>query len=85
MKHPGANGIQSMKRAACIIRDAVTKRMKVTEERYVHFVYHNTSQCYKDYTHSQKLSRLEKEALAKEDADPTNHCAENTTGYSNPC
>jgi hypothetical protein len=58
-------GRASMKRAAKIRNDVVTKRMKNVlgddeeDNDNVRFVYHNTNKCYKSYTHSGKLKSIE--------------------------
>ncbi|KAL8619946.1 hypothetical protein ACOMHN_015228 [Nucella lapillus] len=64
-----------MKRAAEIRDDVVAKRMKsiaVGDEEATDssmFVYHNTNKCYKFYTHSTLLKRIEKKRACVEDAD----------------
>ena len=49
-----------MKRAASLRNDEVTKRLKLTEEQDLAYVYHNTNKCYKGYTHSENLKVIEK-------------------------
>ena len=57
-------GRASVKRAAEIHNDIVTKRIKSLmgddneDNDIVAFVYHNTNKCYKSYTHSGKLKSL---------------------------
>ena len=57
-------GRASVKRAAEIRNDIVTKRIKSLmgddneDNDIVTFVYHNTNKCYKSYTHSGKLKSI---------------------------
>ena len=57
-------GRESLKRAANVKNDVVFKRMKIMEQMgVVEFVYHNTNECYKNYTHHKSI-----EAAAKRHA-----------------
>ena len=59
LTQPKKAGQDSMKRAASIRNDDVSKRLKVAEEKGTLYVYHNTNECFKWYTHRQKLKALE--------------------------
>ena len=58
-------GRETLKRAASIRNDAVSKRIKILvgdcddADDNAKFVYHNTNKCYKSYTHSCKLEAIE--------------------------
>lgn len=67
-------GRASMKRAAEIRNDVVTKRIKSVmgdveddDDDNGMFVYHNTNKCYKAYTHSGKLKSIAEKNAALEE------------------
>lgn len=59
LTQPKKAGQDSMKRAASIRKDVVSKRLRGAEEEGTPYVYHNTNKCFKWYTHRQKLEAIE--------------------------
>ena len=67
LTQPKDIGKNSMKRAASIRKDVVSKRLKQAEEEGTPYVYHNTNKCFKWYTHKQKLEAI------KDNEDEASH------------
>ena len=67
LTQPNQAGQDSMKRAASIRKDVVSKRLKGAEEEGTPYVYYNTNKCFKWYTHRQKLEALEQAEVVGQD------------------
>lgn len=80
--HPSEAGRRSMKRAADIRNDIVTKRLKRAEEGAISYVYHNNNKCFKWYTHSKKLKQIEDDVKTLTSDAETSCEAENETSSS---
>ena len=53
---PSEAGKLSMKRAADVRNDIVSKRLKIAEESGIEYCYHNLNACFKGYVRKAKYS-----------------------------